>query len=78
MGISPGQNSEQGDRVGDGPAEGANGVLAMGDGDDSGPADQADVEVLNEEITRLEQLLQTFLDFARPPQPEKRPFDGIV
>jgi signal transduction histidine kinase len=36
---------------------------------------QRDLEVLNEEITRLEGLIQTFLDFARPPQPEKRPFD---
>jgi two-component system sensor histidine kinase HydH len=36
---------------------------------------QRDLEVLDEEITRLEGLIQTFLDFARPPQPEKRPFE---
>lgn len=36
---------------------------------------ERDLEVLNEEITRLEGLIQTFLDFARPPQPEPRPFE---
>jgi signal transduction histidine kinase len=34
-----------------------------------------DLAVLEEEITRLEGLIQRFLDFARPPQPEKRVFD---
>jgi two-component system sensor histidine kinase HydH len=34
-----------------------------------------DLIVLEEEITRLEQLIQSFLDFARPPKPEKRVMD---
>jgi signal transduction histidine kinase len=34
-----------------------------------------DLAVLNEEITRLDRSIQAFLDFARPPQLEKRPFD---
>ncbi len=39
-----------------------------------------DLAVLEEEITRLEQLIQSFLDFARPPVPEKRLLDirGLV
>jgi signal transduction histidine kinase len=34
-----------------------------------------DLAVLEEEITRLERLIQSFLDFARPPQLEKRVLD---
>jgi signal transduction histidine kinase len=34
-----------------------------------------DLAVLEEEITRLEHLTQSFLDFARPPAPEKRTMD---
>ena len=34
-----------------------------------------DLGILEEEITRLEQLVQSFLDFARPPKPEKRTVD---
>jgi signal transduction histidine kinase len=34
-----------------------------------------DLAILQEEIARLEKMLQTFLDFARPPRPEKQPVD---
>jgi signal transduction histidine kinase len=34
-----------------------------------------DLGVLEEEMTRLEQLTTTLLDFARPPQPERRAFE---
>jgi len=34
-----------------------------------------DLTVLEEEIARLEHLLQTFLDFARPPRPQKQRLD---
>lgn len=35
------------------------------------------LEVLQEEVTRLEQLVQSFLDFARPPKPEWIEFDLV-
>ncbi|MCE9561583.1 MAG: histidine kinase [Planctomycetes bacterium] len=35
-----------------------------------------DFEVLDEEITRLEQIVSEFLDFARPPRPNLRPMDA--
>lgn len=37
------------------------------------PLDRDDLLVLNQEVTRLEELVETFLNFARPPQPEKKP-----
>lgn len=42
--------------------------------------DQRDLEVLQEETARLEQLVQAFLDFARPPQLQKARVElaGIV
>jgi signal transduction histidine kinase len=50
-------------------------ILVQAASDQGSPAllEGRDLEVLEEEITRLERLVQTFLDFARPPQPEKRP-----
>lgn len=34
-----------------------------------------DRAVIQDEVTRLERMLQTFLDFARPPRPQKLPVD---
>jgi len=34
-----------------------------------------DLQVLDEEIVRLEQIVSGFLDFARPPRPDARPVD---
>lgn len=34
-----------------------------------------DLQVINEEVRRLEQSVQRFLDFARPPDPENRPVE---
>ncbi|MFN4258994.1 MAG: ATP-binding protein [Gemmataceae bacterium] len=39
------------------------------------PMSQRDLAVLEEEITRQEQIINMFLDFARPPQAEKRVLD---
>jgi signal transduction histidine kinase len=58
------------------------GALAVG-GSEDGDGEEwvraglsgRDLTVLEEEITRLEQLIQSFLDFARPPAPEKRLLD---
>ena len=36
------------------------------------PLDWQDAAVVNEEIGRLERTIQTFLDYARPPRPERR------
>jgi signal transduction histidine kinase len=51
-------------------------VQAAAERSPSGLLDGRDLAVLEEEITRLERLIQTVLDFARPPQLEKRTFDA--
>jgi signal transduction histidine kinase len=42
---------------------------------DSGGLKGRSLQVINEEIARLEHSIQSFLDFARPPIPEKAPVD---
>jgi len=47
---------------------------AMARGDEAGLRGKS-LQVLNDEISRLENSIQAFLDFARPPKPEKKPED---
>jgi signal transduction histidine kinase len=49
-------------------------IQAAGERSPVAVLDGRDLTVLEEEITRLERSIQTFLDFARPPQLEKRTF----
>ncbi|HEV3261510.1 MAG TPA: ATP-binding protein [Gemmataceae bacterium] len=51
-------------------------VQAAAERSPSAVLDHHDLAVLEEEITRLERLVQTLLDFARPPQLEKQTFDA--
>jgi two-component system sensor histidine kinase HydH len=50
-------------------------IQAAADRGDSPSLRPRDFQVLDEEIVRLEQIVSGFLDFARPPHPEKRPTD---
>ena len=48
-------------------------VQTAADQGDNPELDQRDLAILTEEITRLETRIQSFLDYARPPKPVKRP-----
>jgi signal transduction histidine kinase len=51
-------------------------VQALADGRGGGTRLRPrDAQVLEEEIVRLEQIISTFLDFARPPRPDKKPVE---
>jgi signal transduction histidine kinase len=50
-------------------------IQALADGCGGDRLRPRDVQVLEEEIIRLEQIVGSFLDFARPPRPDKRPVD---
>src|SRR5262249_46376494 len=50
-------------------------LVQSAEGPRSGGLYGRDLAVLEEEIDRLERLVQAFLDFARPPQPDKRPVE---
>jgi signal transduction histidine kinase len=50
-------------------------VQAAGEREDGRGLRGRDLQIVDEEITRLERSIQSLLDFARPPQPEKFIFD---
>jgi two-component system sensor histidine kinase HydH len=50
-------------------------VQVASESDGTGSLDERDLDVLSEEISRLETTIQSFLDFARPPELIKRPTD---
>jgi signal transduction histidine kinase len=53
-------------------------VQALADGRRGERFQARDLKVLDEEIVRLEQVTTSFLDFARPPQPDKSPCDVVA
>jgi two-component system, NtrC family, sensor histidine kinase HydH len=50
-------------------------IQALADGRTGDRLRPRDMEVLEEESIRLEQAVGTFLDFARPPRPDKKPVE---
>lgn len=50
-------------------------VQALADGRGGTRLRPRDVQVLEEEIERLEQIISSFLDYARPPRPDKKAVD---
>lgn len=50
-------------------------VQALAEGRGGNRLRPRDVQVLEEEIDRLEQIISSFLDYARPPRPDKKPVD---
>ena len=50
-------------------------IQALADGRGGERLRPRDVQVLEEEIIRLEQIISSFLDFARPPRPDKKPVE---
>ncbi len=50
-------------------------IQALADGRTGDRLRPRDIQVLEEEIIRLEQIISSFLDFARPPRPDKKPVE---
>jgi two-component system sensor histidine kinase HydH len=50
-------------------------LVQSGQKDEAPPLTKDDMAIIEHEIRRLERSLQRFLDFARPPHPERRPLD---
>ncbi len=50
-------------------------IQALADGRGGNRLRPRDVQVLEEEIIRLEQIITSFLDFARPTRPDKKPIE---